>query len=150
MKLHQFFQWRPAQSVRWRALYETHAKTRRMPTRQYGRHLRSLSGLSYSFACRGARRVIFMSGRLRHIALTVEQTGNRSYAWVLIESAGGCVFVLKKGVRGHGSYLPALQEGYEELALLSACGLHERGLEHGGHDRAAAPVIELVESHDAQ
>ena len=40
-----------------------------------------------------------MSGRLRHIALTVEQTGNRSYAWLLIESAGGAVFVLDKAAR---------------------------------------------------
>jgi hypothetical protein len=90
-----------------------------------------------------------MTGRLRHIALTVEQTGNKSYAWVLIESAGGRVFVLKKGVRSHGSYLPALSEGYEELALLSACGLHERGLERGGHDTTARPVVDLVELNDA-
>ena len=90
-----------------------------------------------------------MSGRLRHIALTVEQTGDKSYAWVLIESAGGRVFVLKKGVRNHSSYLPALNEGYEELVLLSACGLHERGLEHGGQGTAVQPVVQLVESHDA-
>jgi hypothetical protein len=90
-----------------------------------------------------------MSGRLRHIALTVEQTGNKSYAWVLIESAGGRVFVLKKGVRSHSSYLPALNEGYEELALLSACGLHERGLEDESRHAGARPLVELVESHDA-
>jgi hypothetical protein len=86
-----------------------------------------------------------MSGRLRQIALTVEQTGNNSYAWVLLESAGGRVFVLKKAMRNHSSYLPALNAGYEELALLSACGLHERGLDYNGSTAAAPAAIELVE-----
>jgi hypothetical protein len=91
-----------------------------------------------------------MSGRLRHIALTVEQTGNRTYAWLLIESAGGRVFVLKRAARAHGTYLSALNAGYEELALLSACGLHERGIEHDGGQEAAAPAaIERAELHDA-
>ena len=91
-----------------------------------------------------------MSGCLRHIALTVEQTGNRNYAWLLIESAGGRVFVLKRAAQGHSSYLSALNAGYEELALLSACGLHERGLEHnGGQDAAAPAAIEQAELHDA-
>ena len=93
-----------------------------------------------------------MSGRLRHIALTVEQTGNRTYGWLLIESAGGRVFVLKKAAREHASYLAALDAGYEELALLSACGLHERGLGHDGQDGGpgyAATAIERAELHDA-
>ncbi len=83
-----------------------------------------------------------MSGALRHIALTVEQTATKSYAWVLIESAGGRVFVLKKGVRAHSSYLTALHEGYEELALLSACGLHERGIaDETQHSQNHSPVV---------
>jgi len=91
-----------------------------------------------------------MSGCLRHIALTVERTGNRNYAWLLIESAGGQVFVLKRAARDHSSYLSALNAGYEELALLSACGLHERGIEHDGGPGVAAPAaIERAELHDA-
>jgi hypothetical protein len=91
-----------------------------------------------------------MSGRLRHIALTVEQTGNRTYAWLLIESAGGRVFVLKRAARDQGSYLAALDAGYEELALLSACGLHEGGIEYdGGQPFAAAAAIGRAEQHDA-
>ncbi|MDB5870806.1 MAG: hypothetical protein JWQ07_248 [Ramlibacter sp.] len=89
-----------------------------------------------------------MSGRLRQIALTIEQTAKNGYAWVLIESAGGRVFVLKKASHSHGSYLAALAAGYEELALLSACGLHERGLEHNAQPAAPA-IVELVELHDA-
>ena len=91
-----------------------------------------------------------MSGRLRHIALTVEQTGTRAYAWVLIESAGGRVFVLKKAAGTCSTYLAALNQGYEELALLSACGLHERGLEQqGGKPETEHNVLELAELHDA-
>ena len=89
-----------------------------------------------------------MSGPLRHIALTVEQDGNNNYAWLLIESAGGSVFVLKKASRSHGTYLSALNAGYEELALLSACGLHQNVEQAGRH---AGPVrgIELAELQDA-
>ena len=120
------------------------------PTALHARDLRALSGLSYRCCRGGALRVVYLSARLRQIALTVEQTGNRSYAWVLIESAGGRVTVLKKGVRSHSGYLPALTEGYEELVLLSACGLHESGAEQGRqHSPAATPAVELVESHDA-
>ena len=91
-----------------------------------------------------------MSGCLRHIALTVEQTGNRTYSWLLIESAAGRVFVLKKAASDHSSYLDALNAGYEELALLSACGLHENGLAHDAPQRtAAAAAIEPGELHDA-
>lgn len=82
-----------------------------------------------------------MSGRLRHIALTVEQPGTKSYVWVLIESAGGRLFVLKKGLRAHGTYLAALSEGYEELALLSACGLHEQGVVDDTLHSDQAPVF---------
>ena len=67
----------------------------------------------------------FMSNRLRKIALTVEQSGLNSYTWVLIESADGRAFVLKKAPRPQATYMDALSAGYEELALLSACGLHE-------------------------
>jgi hypothetical protein len=91
-----------------------------------------------------------MSGALRQIALTVEQTGNNSYAWLLIESAGGRVFVLKKANHAQASYLSALNAGYEELALLSACGLHNGPL-NGQDGQSAAPVrgIEMAELHDA-
>ena len=91
----------------------------------------------------------FMSERLRHIALTVEQTDKRSYAWLLIESAGGRVFVLKKAAHPSSTYLGALNQGYEELALLSACGLHERGIEQGGRQEAESNVLELAELQDA-
>jgi len=30
-----------------------------------------------------------MSGRLRHLSLAVEQTGNKTYDWQLIEGAAG-------------------------------------------------------------
>ena len=90
-----------------------------------------------------------MSGPLRHIALTVEQTGNNNYAWLLIESAGGRVFVLKKAQRAYGSYLLALNAGYEELALLSACGLHQREVERDAQNAAPVREIELAELHDA-
>ena len=90
-----------------------------------------------------------MSGPLRHIALTVEQDGNNNYAWLLIESAGGRVFVLKKASRSHGTYLSALNAGYEELALLSACGLHQNGVEPDGREAGPVRGIELAELHDA-
>ena len=75
-----------------------------------------------------------MSGPLRHIALTVEQTGRSAYAWLLIESADNSVFVLKKAPRTHSSYLDALDAGYQELALLSACGLHARDAHDTGDE----------------
>jgi len=90
-----------------------------------------------------------MSGRLRHIALTVEQPERNSYAWLLIESAGGKVFVLKRAARSHRSYLSALDEGYEELALMSACGLHERGIEYRAPAANESAVLELAGLHDA-
>ena len=75
-----------------------------------------------------------MSGPLRHIALTVEQTGRSAYAWLLIESADNSVFVLKKAQRTYTSYLDALDAGYQELALLSACGLHARAPRDTGEE----------------
>ena len=74
---------------------------------------------------------------LRHVALTVQQSGQAAYAWLLIESAGGRVFVLKKPGRTWSSYLGALDAGYQELALLSACGLHQA---EGGEAAANDPV----------
>jgi hypothetical protein len=35
-----------------------------------------------------------MSGTLRHISLTVEQSGNKNYARLLMESAGGGMYAL--------------------------------------------------------
>jgi len=90
-----------------------------------------------------------MSGQLRHIALTVEQLSG-GYAWLLFESAGKRLLVLERGKQPYRTYLQALQAGFEELALLSACGLHERGIGHvpgpaaaQAGEKAAAP--ELVE-----
>jgi hypothetical protein len=71
-----------------------------------------------------------MSGPLRHIALTVEKTGTGAFHWLLIESAGGRLFVLERASTRFSTYLRALQAGFEHLALLSASGLHERGLEY--------------------
>jgi hypothetical protein len=91
-----------------------------------------------------------MSGPLRHIALTVEQTGNRSYAWLLIESAAGRVFVLKRAQRESTSYTAALAQGYEELVMLSACGLHERALARDdAQSRPQPQALELRELQDA-
>jgi hypothetical protein len=125
--------------------------SRRVPTPLHGPGLRGLCPLSYSRVRVRAHSMGCMSGRLRHIALTVEQTGPRSYGWVLIESAGGRVFVLKKSPAPSSSYLTALAGGYEELALLSACGLHERGLEQSPGEAAAtvSAALELAELHDA-
>jgi hypothetical protein len=71
-----------------------------------------------------------MSRRLRHIALTVEATDRGGYGWLLIESAGQRLFVLERGQQNYSTYLRALQAGFEHLALLSASGLHERGIEY--------------------
>jgi hypothetical protein len=84
-----------------------------------------------------------MSGRLRHIALTVEQVEG-GYAWLLFESAGKRLVVVQRAKSPSRSYLQALQSGYEALALLSACGLHERGIEHQATSAADAEA-ELVE-----
>lgn len=46
-----------------------------------------------------------MSGRLCHLALTVEQTGNRTFDWLLIESAAGRVL---RGAIGRGELHDAL------------------------------------------
>jgi hypothetical protein len=82
-----------------------------------------------------------MSRPLRHIALTVEHvTGG--YGWLLFESVGKRLVVLERGKQPYRTYLQALQRGYEELALLSACGLHERGI---GHDASAAQPEETRE-----
>jgi hypothetical protein len=87
-----------------------------------------------------------MRGRLRHIALTVEQS-DAGYAWLLFESAGGRLRVLERAKRSSKSYLQALQAGYEHLALLSASGLFERGIgyraEPGGADPEPLPLVEL-------
>lgn len=93
--------------------------------------------------------MVCMNGPLRKIALTVEQADSNSYAWVLFESAGGRVFILKKAQRPNSSYLKALNAGYEELAMLSACGLHERGLGHDSKHDAEPLAVELVEMNDA-
>jgi len=90
-----------------------------------------------------------MSGSLRRIALTVEQCGRNGYAWLLIESAGGRVFVLKKADGACSSYMGALDAGYQELALLSACGLREQGLEHEQRGTPDPRRFELAELHDA-
>jgi hypothetical protein len=91
-----------------------------------------------------------MSRPLRHIALTVERTGSGGYGWLLIESAGGRVFVLKKAPRTHPTYMGALDAGYQELALLSACGLHENRLPQAQSDvREPLPGIEMAETDDA-
>jgi hypothetical protein len=77
-----------------------------------------------------------MSGRLRQIALTVEETSLNSYTWVLIESAAGRVVVLEKAEQPQATYMGALTAGYERLAQLSANGMHEdedasdRGAQH--------------------
>ena len=89
-----------------------------------------------------------MSGRpLRHIALTVQQvTGG--YAWLLFEGTNGRLVVLERGARPYRSYMLALQAGYEQLALLSASGLHERGIAHAPCATPREPVakaLELVE-----
>ena len=69
-----------------------------------------------------------MSGRpLRHIALTVEQVSG-GYSWLLFESSAKRLLVLERGKQPYRSYMQALQAGYEQLALLSASGLHERGI----------------------
>lgn len=80
-----------------------------------------------------------MSGRLRHIALTVEQAGLNSYTWVLIESAAGRVFVLKKAESPQTTYMGALTAGYEALSLLSESGLHEHAPESGAGQPKAQP-----------
>ena len=123
--------------------------SRRVPTPPHEPCLRGLCPLSYTGFAICSPSMGGMSGRLRHIALTVEQTGTRSYAWILIESAGGRVFVLKKAAHPSSTYLSALNQGYEELALLSACGLHERGIEQGGKPETEHNVLELAELHDA-
>ncbi|HVZ46619.1 MAG TPA: hypothetical protein VHA82_22630 [Ramlibacter sp.] len=85
-----------------------------------------------------------MNERLRHIALTVEQvTGG--YGWLLFESAGKRLVVLERAKQPYRTYLRALQAGYEALALLSACGLHERGIGHEPATREAEAARELVE-----
>ena len=86
-----------------------------------------------------------MSGRrLRHIALTVEQVTS-GYAWLLFESAGGRLLVLERGKQPYRSHLQALQAGFEQLALLSANGLHERGISCEPAAPAQAQPRELVE-----
>jgi hypothetical protein len=86
-----------------------------------------------------------MSGRLRHIALTVEQS-DAGYAWLLFENAGGRLLVLERAKRPHRSYLQALQAGFEHLALLSASGLFERGIACRADRNAAEPEpLPLVE-----
>lgn len=83
--------------------------------------------------------------RLRHIALTVEQSDD-GYAWLLFESVRGRLLVLERARRPHRSYLQALQAGYEHLALLSASGLCERGIECGvGAAQAEPEPLPLVE-----
>ncbi len=67
-----------------------------------------------------------MRGPLRHIALTVEQAPSGGYHWLLLESSGGKLFVLERALRANPTYLRALQEGFEHLALLSASGLCEQ------------------------
>ena len=56
---------------------------------------------------------------LRHIAVTVEQTGRNDYTWVLTESIDGRSSVLKKGPP-RSTYMEALDAGHEELAQLLA------------------------------
>jgi hypothetical protein len=56
---------------------------------------------------------------LRHIAVTVEQTGRNDYTWVLTESIDGRSAVLKKG-QPRNNYMDALDAGHEELAQLLA------------------------------
>jgi hypothetical protein len=91
-----------------------------------------------------------MTRALRHIALTVEQTGRNAYGWLLIESASGKVFVLKRASRPHATYMGALDAGYQELALLSASGLHEQeGVEQESAPTEQRPTIELAELNDA-
>ena len=86
-----------------------------------------------------------MSGPLRHIALTVEKTGEGAFHWLLIESAGGRLFVLERADLGFSTYLRALQAGFEHLALLSASGLHERGLEYKPGAQTYRQAAELIE-----
>lgn len=87
-----------------------------------------------------------MSGHLRHVALTVEETQG-GFAWLLFESAGGKLLVLERGRKPYDTYLQALQAGFEELALLSACGLHERGV---GHVPAAAAPQQQAPSREPE
>ena len=56
---------------------------------------------------------------LRHIAVTVEQTGRNDFVWVLTESTDGHAAVLKKGPACN-SYMDALDAGHEELAHMLA------------------------------
>jgi hypothetical protein len=87
-----------------------------------------------------------MSTRLRHIALTVEKNQAGGFHWLLIESAGRKLFVLERAQRAFSTYLRALQAGFEHLALLSASGLHERGIEHNPDQAEQYPrQVELVE-----
>ena len=88
--------------------------------------------------------IVCMSGRLRHIALTVEQvTGG--YAWLLFESAGHRLLVLERGKQPYRTYVQALQAGFEHLAFLSASGLHERGIDYQPTAQQYATASELVE-----
>ena len=54
---------------------------------------------------------------LRHIAVTVEESGRNQYSWVLTETTGGHSAVLQKGEPCH-SYMAALDAGRETLAQL--------------------------------
>ena len=56
---------------------------------------------------------------MRHIAVTVEQTGRNDFAWVLTESTEGRSAVLKRGP-SCSSYMDALDAGHEELANMLA------------------------------
>lgn len=88
--------------------------------------------------------ILCMSRPLRHIALTVQQlTGG--YGWLLFESAGGRLLVLERCKQPYRSYMQALQAGYEQLALLSASGLHERGIAWEPAAQRKAEPAELVE-----
>ena len=89
-----------------------------------------------------------MSKRLRPIALTVEQAGG-AYGWLLIESTAGRVIVLKRAARSYSTYLAALDAGYQELALMSACGLHEPEPQDQQEATRMPRGIELAETHDA-
>ena len=63
---------------------------------------------------------------------------------MLIESTGRKLFVLERAERAHSTYLRALQAGFEHLALLSASGLHERGIEYSAQQEAFPAQVEFV------
>jgi len=63
-----------------------------------------------------------MSTRLRSIALTVDESGDGDFVWVLLEASGRCgVYDLPvdRGVNRWRSYSEALREGAAALMQLS-------------------------------